>query len=561
MRLFFDKLFSGKNFYFLIVTAVVAILPIYFFGLPTGIDMPHHYQCALTYYESFSAGDFFPSWSLNRNLGFGGMETRLYPPLSHYSLALVFLVVKNWHIASWLVITCFTFCGGGGVYLWAREYMPARQAVYAGCLYILFPYHLSQIYSSFLYAEYVGACIIPFVFLFVARICRNNKFWDVFGLAVSLAALILTHLPLTVIGAFCFIVYGLSLLEREKIRVQLGKLACGVITGLAASSFFWTKVLQEKAWLAKSLVYPDGWSDYRLHFLFTPIQTYEGAAVYVYNDATSFYDLMLLVMLTCVLACTIPFYVWARQTAKNLQSVWILFGFSLFMTLVFSRFVWDALPLLQDVQFPWRFLTIVCLAGAILTAEKLDILAEWFQNKYRPYALIIAGCLFAVIAFSAGRIVYNASYLPAETVPLMVRVKSQERGFAFWWTIRTKKEALLDTNKISAGARTTEIESWQPTERNFQISPGENENVRVATFYHPNWKATVNDLPVKIKSDENGAILIPVPPHNSTVKLYFQETSVQQIGQLISGLTWLGIIFFLVLQLFRAKFTSAETIY
>jgi len=561
MRLFSNKLFGGKNFYLLIVIAVVAILPIYFFGLPTGIDMPHHYQCALTYYESFSSGNFFPSWSLNRNLGFGGMETRLYPPLSHYSLALAFLVVKNWHIASWLVITFFTFCGGYGVYLWACEYMPPRQAVYAGCLYILFPYHLSQIYSSFLYAEYIGACIIPFVFLFVARICRNDKFWDVLGLAISLAALILTHLPLTVIGSVCFLVYGLSLLEREKIRLQFGKLACGITAGLAASSFFWTKVLQEKAWLAKSLVYPDGWSDYRLHFLFTPIQTYEGAAVYVYNDATSFYDLMLLVMLTCVLACTIPFYVRARQTAKNLQSVWILFGFSLFMTLIFSRFVWDALPLLQDVQFPWRFLTIVCLAGAVLAAEKLDILAEWFQNKNRPFALIIGGCLFAVIAFSAGRIIYNASYLPAETVSLMVKVKSQERGFAFWWTIWTKKEALLDTNKISAGYRTPEIETWEPTKRDFQISSGENENVRVATFYHPNWKATVNNLPIEIQSDENGAILIPVPPQNSTVKLYFQETSLQQIGQLISGLTWFGIIFFLVLQLFRAKFTSAKTIY
>jgi hypothetical protein len=438
--------------------------------------------------------------------------------------------------------------------------MPARQAVYAGCLYILFPYHLSQIYSSFLYAEYIGGCIIPFIFLFIARICRNNKTSDIFGLAISLAALILTHLPLTVIGSFCFLIYGFSLLEREKIRGQLGKLACGVTIGLAASSFFWIKVLQEKAWLAKSLIYPDGWSDYRLHFLFTPIQTYEGIGTYVYNDATSFYDLILLVMLVCVLACTIPFYFWARQTAKNLQSVWILFGFSLFMTLVFSRFVWDALPLLQDVQFPWRFLTIVCIAGAVLAAENLNILAEWFHNKKRPFALIISGCLLAVIAFSFGRIINNASFLPAETVPLMVKVKSQERGFAFWWTIWTKKEALLNVDKVSAGSRTTEIETWQSTERDFRVSSGETENVRVATFYHPNWKATVNDLPIEIQPDENGAILIPVSSENSNVRLYFQESLAQRIAQWISGLVWLGIIFLSAMQFLRAKFSSAGSI-
>jgi hypothetical protein len=230
------------------------------------------------------------------------------------------------------------------------------------------------------------------------------------------------------------------------------------------------------------------------------------------------------------------------------------------MTLIFSRFVWDALPLLQDVQFPWRFLTIVCIAGAILTAEKLDVLAEWFQNKKRPYALIISGCLLAVIAFSAGRIVHKASFLPGETVPLMVRVKSQERGFIFWWTIWAKEEALFDRDKLSAGDRTTEIQTWKSIVRDFRVSAGAAENVRVATFYHPNWKATVNGLPVETQPDENGAILIPVSPENISVRLYFQETLAQRIAQMISGLAWLALIFLAGLRLFKAKFISLKTI-
>lgn len=542
------------------LAAIVVTLPIAFYGIPSGVDLPHHYQCALTYNESITAGDFLPSWSLNRNLGYGGMETRLYPPLSHYSLALIYLFVQDWHLAGWLVITFFTFLGGVGVYLLAREYMTANNAVCAGCLYILFPYHLSQIYSTFLFAEYVGACIIPFVFLFIARVCRRDNIFDVFGLGVSLAALILTHLPLTVIGAFCFTIYAFSLFERAKIRYQLSRLIGAIAIGLAASSFFWTKVLQEKDWLAKLQIYPDGWTNYRLHFLFTPVQSYEGAGIGVYETATFFYDQILLITVLCVLACTIPFYIRAKQMPKNIRSIWVLFGFSLFLTLVFSRFVWDVLPILQEVQFPWRFLTIVCIAGAILSADKLNVLFEWLQNKNRPAALIVCGCLFAIIAFSTGRVIFKASFLPAQSVALMVKTKSQERGLAFWWTIWAKQEALLETRKVSAGARTAEIQKWQTTERDFQISAGKTEFVRVATLYHPNWKATVNNLPVETKPDQNGAILISIPQQNSTVKLYFEESLAQRIAQQISALTWLGLILTCGLHLIKSKSLNENSI-
>jgi len=57
--------------------ACAVMLPIFFKGIPYGHDMTHHFQCAYSYYEGFSAGDFYPSWSAIRNLGYGGMELRL----------------------------------------------------------------------------------------------------------------------------------------------------------------------------------------------------------------------------------------------------------------------------------------------------------------------------------------------------------------------------------------------------------------------------------------------------------------------------------------------------
>lgn len=232
-----------EKFRLLMLAAVsfILLIPVLVNGIPYGYDLPHHYQCAITFYEGFLNGDLYPSWSLNRNFGYGGMESRLYPPVSHYSLAVAYYFAGDWHIASWLVFLLFTFLGALGIYLWAKEYLPARQALFAGCIYALAPYHLNQLYNTFFFAEFVGSAVLPFSFYFVSRVCRRGKISDVVGLAASLAVLILTHLPLTVIGAICLAIYSLARLKRENFPAQIAKLSGAVALGLMASSFFWTK--------------------------------------------------------------------------------------------------------------------------------------------------------------------------------------------------------------------------------------------------------------------------------------------------------------------------------
>ncbi len=559
MKAFLKNFTTGEKFYLLILAAVsfAVMMPVLIKGVPFGYDLPHHYQCALTFYESILSGDFYPSWSLNRNFGFGGMETRLYPPISHYSLALFYMVTGNWHIASWLTFTFYTFVGCFGVYLWAKEYMPAGQAVFAGCLYALLPYHLNQLYNTFFFAEFVGSSVLPFTFVFVARVCKRGKIADIVGLAISFAILILTHLPLTVIGSICFGIYALTLFERDKIFSQTGKLALGVIGGLAASSFFWIKVLAERDLMAKTLVYPDPWLDYRLHFLLTPIQTFEGELqTRIYETATFFYDLMFLYPIILVLACTIPFFIWERRSKNNMKSVWLILGLSVFLAVPFSRFIWDRLPLLQEVQFPWRWLAIVCIVVPVISASQINFLIQWFKDKKRPAALIIGGCILAVITFSVSQIIRQAPFIEKGEVTEYINNKGKDIGFTFWWTIWTRKEAFDNKEKVLAGNRKTEINTWTVTDREFQVAGGDATEARIALFYHPNWKATVNDLPVETKADKNGALQIALPTNSSSVKVYFQETSAVLYGQWISAIVWLFFLFWAIFQIKRAFLVS-----
>lgn len=540
------------NLYFVAFVTSLVMLPVLFKGLPYGYDMPHHFQCAMTFYESFTSGDLYPSWSLLRNAGHGGMELRLYPPISHYTLALFYLVTKNWHIATWLTLTFFTILGSFGVYLWARELMPVGQAVFAACIYAYLPYHLTQVYNTFFFAEFAGSAVLPFCFAFVERICRRGKISDVLGLAIGYAALILTHLPLTVIGSICLGIYALSFFKREKFVSIFGKLTFAVAIGLTGSSFFWIKVLQERNLLAKTNVYADPYLDYRLNFLLTPLQTFTGFHLEMYENSHLFYDLMFLCAAGLALTCTLPF-VFTSESKKNLRGVWFVFAVSVFLITPFSRFIWDKLTFLQEVQFPWRWLTIVCLVAAILSASHLDLLFQWFRGKQRPFALIITGSIFAVLTFSISQIVAPAPFIEKDNVKAWISTTEKAEGFTFWWTHWTRKEIFQTREKVAAENRKIEIQKWTSTEREFQISAGDAEEVRTSVFYHPNWKAVVNNVSVKTKPDENGALIVPIPDLESTVKISFQETTETRVAQWLSSLTWLTLLFF-ILMLIKQKF-------
>lgn len=559
MRFSANKLLRREWFCVLILAGVsfLVLSPVMFKGLPYGWDLPHHYQCVTTFVESIRSGDLYPSWSLNRNMGYGGMETRLYPPVSHYTLALAYLATGDWQAATWLTLFLFTFAGALGVYLWAREYMSPAQAAFAGSVFAVLPYHLNQIYNTFFYAEYIGNAVLPFTFVFISIVCRRGRLIDVLGLGISFAALVLTHLPLTVIGAICFTIYALTLLRRETIERQLIGLASGVTLGLAASSFFWIKVIQERDLLAKTLNYPDPWLDYRLHFLVTPLQTFTDAlAIRIYENSTFFYDLMLLCVVVLASAFTLPFLRSSFGRFRRISGVAAVFILAVFLTTPFSRPVWDHFSLLQEVQFPWRWLAIACITAPVVAAAGLKPLIRWYSGDKRPLAFIVTGCLLAVVTFSAFQIIRPAPIVAKAEFDTMMEENAHKEGFTFWWTIWSKREAMETEQKVVAAGRTVNIENWQATEKAFNIVAGDAGNSRVAVFYHPNWKAEVDGKPVETSPDENGALIFPVPATSVSVTLEFRETTAAAAARKFSIAVWILILLGLPFAIFKRRFAN-----
>ncbi len=526
---------------FLILSAAVIItLPILIFGIPSGNDMPQHYQFALTFSENLQNGNIYPNWS-GANQDFGDAGIRFYPPLSYYVLIFFDLISGDWFVASKLTFVFWFFLGGLGVYFWAREWFSENASLLGALLYIFTPYHANQIYNAFTYAEFAAASILPFCFLFVTRICRGSRVADVIGLGVSFGLLILTHLPMTVIGSLALLIYSLATLRKQDIIKSLTRLACSPALGLLASAFYWVRIVTELNFVNHAKEeFISGAYDFHSNFL--------AAFFYVSSDyyldrSLWFGDLILLVTLGFFIPSIVIFYYCSRAGEKpGLIGVVILLAFAVFIATPLSVPIWENFSYLQKVQFPWRWLAIISLCGTILAVSGFEHLASAFRSRMRPLVLLAVGFMIAGVVFTATQIIRPAILLGRSEFQNRIENLAGAESCKCWWPVWGQRGAFAQKTMVVAENRGVEITMWDREDRSFRIDAGKAGYARIATFWYPHWKAEVNGTPVQLHRADDGTILIPIRSEAVKVKLFFQEPLFLEIAKYVSLITWLTIL-------------------
>jgi hypothetical protein len=497
-----------------VIAAVIAILPAMLYGVPSNIDLLNHFRFALPFYDAIQQGNLHPSWLAESNSGYGDTSFRFYPPALYYLLAIARAVSGSWYVGTMAVLVVLSVVGSLGVYFWARQFLPGESAMWAGILYSVAPYHTNQLYQAFLLAEFAGAAVLPFGFAFVLRVCRRRSALDIAGLSLSFALLILTHLPLTVIGAVALVVYALICLEHKNRRSTILRLTSAVLLALAASSFYWTTMVSELKWIK---AYDSQSIEFSQNFLFKTLSP-DNLNVWWMN-----------IIFAGTLAMFWPTFVllkhWKRHDVqqRTFNGVAVLLFVSIFMATPLSWPVWKILSPLQQVQFPWRWLGLTSMAFAVMLPAALPFWRKLAKGRKRVLALIAAGTFVISLAFSISHIVREAQYLNAREFDSTLRSIPGTQGVWQWWPIWVKTPTKNMPTAVDAGSRDVVVDSWEPERRVFRVSPGQTGNIRVRTFFYPHWLATADGISLSVRPDQDGALLMSVPETAVSVLLEFKE--------------------------------------
>lgn len=525
-----------KHLIILALVAAAILAPTLFWGIPSNRDLLNHFRFELPFYDALRAGHLYPGWLSESNHGFGDASFRFYPPLLYYVLALARATVGSWYAATAITFAALSSLGALGVYLWAREFGSSQMAMLAGIFYSAAPYRLNQFFQASMLAEFAGAAVLPFAFAFTARVCRQGGKRNIAGLAISYALLILTHLPLAVIGSLALGVYALLCLDKKRRAATLGSLTLSAAIGLAASACYWTTMIAELSWIRADNINPEPSVDYRHNFVLSSFST-DSLNVWWMNILLLSSIAMFWPALALCFKSASPLASSANSSRTSMKAMAVVLLLTIFMATPLSQPLWRTVHPLQQTQFPWRWFAITSMVCPVLMSMTLPFWKRLAHTGKRPIVLIALGTIALSLAFSFSHIVREAQWLtPTEFAQTLNSIPGSQ-GISQWLPAWVHEPLPTMTSPVEAGDRQVTIKSWEPQKRVFQISAGQAIDGRVRTFFYPHWKANADGRELAVHPDPNGALVVALPEQASTVTVEFREPARVRYA---TGLTILG---------------------
>lgn len=519
----------------LLAVAGLVITPAIIYGIPDGPDLRNHFRLALGFERGFAGGYWYPSWIATSNSGYGDASLRIYPPGLYFILNTINFVLRDWY-ASWLSgFALITLLGGIGAYFWARSISQAY-ALWAGIFYMLAPYHINELYQAALLAEYLGGAALAFVFGFLERFCQHESKASFTGLAISFALLIFAHPPLAMMGTILLAPYFLLRCERHNLRRRSTLVSLALLLGLALSAPYWTTMLGELSWVKGDRIDSGIRFNINTNFLFSNFSA----------DNPNTWWANLLAAVTLVMLWPAFLAGWINRRLSQFKAVGVLCLLTLFSILMvtpLSRPLWEVIPKLKSLEFPWRWLSVTTLLGAIALSGSLSYWTPKVRQKSRALALLAIGSVLVAASFSFLQPVRGASFFNRAIVNDLISSVPKEESLPEWLPVWANRSLHLNNNGplIEAQDRQASPLLWEPERRVFRVTSGKTSQATLRTFFYPLWTATVNNRNSPLTYSADGLIQVPLPPEESLVVVEFVQPLRVRVAEIISVLSLLLI--------------------
>jgi hypothetical protein len=566
-----SKLFQAKLFPILLIAAagLIFTLPAIIYGIPFLSDdgVSHHALWYTQFSTQLWAGDLYPRWLMGMNEGLGSPVFYYYPPVPFFLTSLLKPFFSG-DLHGWqqlgLSASLALIASGLCAYLWLKDLTNRNSALPAAVLYMATPYHLAaDLYIRGSFAEYWAFVWMPLILFFTHKIVNANKL-AVAGLAFSYALLLMTHLPTTLIFSPIPVCYALYISgSGQKVRV-IGKVLTGLALGVGLSAvFLWP------AMTTQQLVFLDrmttGYFSYKNWLLFSNFSVWQEEKLPL---------LLLTLDLTAIACCAFVITrIHPHKPTRQLNIFWLVVALaSIFMMTDLSRPLWLMFPVVQKIQFPWRFNAILSLATTALLAVSIHSFRKsrggWMRAIRTAVILLIATWLPAT-GWAIWR-AYPFHNPSQEEINYKNREIEQEREvpeyYPRWntamaevdWEISSSEknwddsmdrkfesllqrvgqsEGSLSRFNIVEGTGQVRIASWRPGYIDLRVDTSAGMKIDVSQFYFPYWTAHLpaesSNLTVQ-PSQPDGLINLSIPPGTHEVLLEMKRSKAEITGEIIS---------------------------
>lgn len=480
-----------------VLGVIVAVRYLFAPGFLPTHDGEYHLIRFYEFGRMLAAGHLFPRWAPGLNSGYGVPLFTFFYPLPNYMGA--FFYFLGWSLADSFRLTMAVGYGAAIIasYFWLKRLYGIVPATAGSIIGAFTPYWFVDIFVRGSVGEVLA---LGFVFVALATIAYEKKTL----LTLSIAAIILSHNIMAVIFLPILFLYA-WMTDRSMLR--------SMMMGIVLTVYFWVPALFERQYVVglNTVNFRDHFPELAQILIPSWGAGFSGPG-YALDEMS--YQIGLVPLFILLIS---PVMLLRKQKFVSLFMGAV--GVSFFLMLEVSIPLWERIPLLQNLQYPWRFLSVVLVATPFLSAALLSKI-RW------PVVWLVLAVVAVLLSFSY-------------TKPVLY----ESRSDAYYLSHR---EFTDGTSSLGNGFSTRWM-VWQPDRRQerMEIVNGEgfvamrregattfigdarlttDAMVRINVAYYPGWRATIDGKDIPVKPDSRGMITVPVSKGDHVIGVNFGET-------------------------------------
>ena len=532
----------------LMLLSVVIILPYFYKGFFPSHDGEWAVVRLSEMFREIRDAQFPARYSTYLNFGHGYPLFNFAYPFPYY-LGLPFVLSGFGYVNTIKLIFASTVpvSALGMYFVGKRLWENTFAAFIASILFIFVPYRFLDLYVRGSIGESIAFAIVPWLLFSGLKISeKKNAFWiGIF--ALLLAALLTAH---NIMGLY-FAPIVLTLISIKWVtekNANWRSLATSTILGASAAAFFIFPALYEKQFIYLAEIPIADRSLYWVQpqdLLFSPW----GYGTPTENDAFTYqigYASIAALLLAGVIL--VKRMIRREQVKKDLFALAVLTTslFLIFMMFSPSAILWENLPLLKEINYPWTLLGPLTFLAALAGGYTLKH-AKWQRVLSIAFILLAIGTTLSY-ANPKEYVDRGEGYYTTNDA-----TTTSSREYTPLWVKELPLTRPEKGAEIVRGEGEVSVTSHKSNEIIINYTGTENSLIRINTIYYPGWRIDSANGELFPGFDNPRGLMEFEASGKGTVRAFLKEPPYRQVANLITLVAIITSILFLIKGVYQWK--------
>lgn len=530
---------------YLLIAVLVSILPIVPFFITGKLLHTHdglvHLARLAAYFKALEDGNFPVRFAGYLNYGYGLPLFNFIYQLPYWIGSLLLFIGLGLVTAFKISLTFSFLLSAFFMFLFSKEYFKdEKYALLVTVFYQFAPFRMVELLVRGSYGEVYTYAFLPLVLYGLTLIHKKIALKGVLLTAIGMALLILSHNSVALMffgAAVLFVLFTYQNVKKTVIAFL------SLLFGLCLSSFYWVPAILEHRYTYGDLFMSKLYLSYFPPFINFFIPNFNNNTHLQTVGITTYIGLFQgLAILT-----TIVVLVFIKVKEANIKRVFY-YGLTLLLISFFfmapvSKFIWGSSigALLRQFQFPWRFLSLVVLATALLAASFPVLNKRILKGKLFYIVLLLV--ILTTAFYWKGSLGYdkiNEGYY--WNFPLNTTYYGETDVI---WSAGPAKSYPKSRIEFLAGNGIISNFTKRNASQTFTVQTFVQSELVSHTQYFPGWTVRIDGAKTPIQfQDPNhrGEIVFPVPAGKHVVKIVFEESKIRLLADILSIVSVIFII-------------------